>query len=67
MNEYRSMLQRLRDAVAKYDRIGFEGSDLLEVMSEARTLLRRPAPGDAGPFPLLGPAIDLTDKQILSH
>ena len=33
------MLRRLWDAVKQYDMIGFEGSRLLEVMSDAHALL----------------------------
>lgn len=38
----RIALGKLWDAVKKYDRIGFEGSELLEVMSEARHILDSP-------------------------
>jgi hypothetical protein len=34
-----AMLERLWEAVKRYDRIGFEGSELLEVMAEAREVI----------------------------
>lgn len=39
--EHRAMLARLHAAVAAYGTIGHEGSQLLEVMSEAREMLER--------------------------